>query len=171
MNELQEQIFDVIVSLLNGKSFATFASNGAIRYGLLNYVAKYSLANDQYYATPAAYDQLCDFGFLRPKGLRRGVKSRRNQFTYEHVIPASVIVRELLKFQGDVSRWRDILVYSDCVTILTAAENSRLNASLRSSMPKNFEFLVSDPFERYTQAGLPGIDELEKVSVFGALRR
>ena len=58
MNELQEAIFEVILSILrNDKLHKKFESypeqigkpifqNSAIRYGILNYVAKFSLANN-----------------------------------------------------------------------------------------------------------------------------
>ena len=119
MNELQEKIFNVIASMLSDKAFASSVKHSAIRYGFLNYVAKFSLARDEYYASPAAYALLHDNGLLRCNRLRRGSKSRRNQFTYEHVIPANVVGRELLKYQNDAPKWRDIQIYADHVAILT----------------------------------------------------
>lgn len=171
MNELQEKIFKVLVSLMSDEDFAASVNHSAIRYGFLNYVAKFSLARDEYYASPAAYALLQSNGFLRSNGLKRGLKSKLNRFTYEHVIPANVVGRELLKYQNDVAKWRDILLYADHVTILTAPENSFLRGSHWSSMPDDFEFFISDPFSRYIHAGLPRVEELYVVPVFGALRR
>ena len=59
MNELQEAIYQVIISIFKNdflsKKFEIhdehrgkkIIENSAIRYGILNYVAKYSLANDK----------------------------------------------------------------------------------------------------------------------------
>ena len=172
MNELQEKIFDVIMSLLSGKSFASSVRNSAIRYGFLNYVAKFSLANDYYYASPSAFDHLYDSGFLRSERLRRSMKSKRNMFTYEHVIPVNVIGNELLKYPRDPNKVREILIFADYIVILTPPENALLaGGSLRSKMPCNFEFFTSDPFSRYIKVGLPELRNLIKVPVFGALRR
>lgn len=171
MNELQEQIFDVIVSLLSGKSFASSVNNSAVRYGFLNYIAKFSLANDYYYSTPSACIHLSNKGLISSKGLRRGVKSRRQGFSYEHVIPVNLIGKEILKNQSSSEMVHEILMKTSLVVILTAIENSRLVGSLRSNMPEEFDFKTSDPFIRYDQVGLPGRCKLNKVAVYGSLRR
>ena len=70
MNELQEAIFEVIVSILrNDKLHKKFESypeqigkpilqNSAIRYGILNYVAKFSLANNEYFISEKCFEHI-----------------------------------------------------------------------------------------------------------------
>ena len=56
-----------------------------IRYGLLNYIAKYSLAKETYLATEASLEHLSE-PLLKDGKLRR-VQNLKNKFTYEHPIP------------------------------------------------------------------------------------
>ena len=44
--------------------------------GILNYVAKYSLANDKYYITDKCFEYLTDIDLITEKGLRRGAKEK-----------------------------------------------------------------------------------------------
>ena len=88
MNELQEAIYQVIVSILKNdfllKKFEKYdgnvgqrkIENSAIRYGILNYVAKYSLANDKYYVTEKCFKHLTDLNLINRKGLLRGKKDQ-----------------------------------------------------------------------------------------------
>ncbi len=59
-----------------------------IRYGLLNYIAKYSLAKETYLATEASLEHLLKNKFLKDGKLRRAIQSQKNKFTYEHPIPS-----------------------------------------------------------------------------------
>ena len=73
MNHLQLAIFEVIKSMdgnefINiqtkdcaGKSLKPIIHNSAIRYGILNYVAKFSLANDDYLITQKCAEHLTSF--------------------------------------------------------------------------------------------------------------
>ena len=79
MNELQEAIFQVIISIfkndLLSKKFEKhdeyrgqkIINNSAIRYGILNYVAKYSLANDKYYITDKCLNYLTKLDLINEK--------------------------------------------------------------------------------------------------------
>ena len=63
MNDLQKNIYKVIVSIIetdgilekfeDKKNYGEkkIIDNSSIRYGILNYVAKYSLASDSYFLT------------------------------------------------------------------------------------------------------------------------
>ena len=171
MNELQEQIFDVIASLLEGKSFRVSVSKGAIRYGFLNYIARFSLSKNYYYATPRASAHIKDKKLLTEDGLRRGTKSRRSGFTYEHAIPVNVIGKAILDYQSDLDKVREILQGTDIVSILTTEEDNLLSGPLRSQMPEGWTILESDPYARYREAHLSSIDEMEKICVYGAITR
>ena len=70
MNELQEAIYQVIINIFKNefltKKFKIhdeyrgqkIIENSAIRYGILNYVAKYSLANDEYFISEKCFEYL-----------------------------------------------------------------------------------------------------------------
>ena len=99
MNELQEAIYQVIISIfkndLLSKKFEKhydyrgqkIINNSAIRYGILNYVAKYSLANDKYYITDKCLNYLTKLDLINEKGLLRGKKGSKYKFTFEHPVP------------------------------------------------------------------------------------
>ena len=90
MNELQENIFKVIKSIIQTEGLQKkFASNSpwegkkiinhaAIRYGILNYVAKFSLANDTYLITTKCKKNLVKKGLLNNGRLRSGKKGSKN---------------------------------------------------------------------------------------------
>lgn len=171
MNSLQNDIFEVIASILKGKDFSRSVSNSAIRYGFANYIAKYSLANDIYWATPKAEAHLQRLQLISKKGLRRGAKSKRNGFTYEHVVPVNLIVDEILAIGDDLTRVKDVLTATDRVVILTSEEDRLLSGPLRSKMPQKWSSSSSDIFARYRSAGLPDETEMIEIPVYGAIQR
>jgi len=171
MNKLQKDLADVIWALTSSDNFYKKAQNSAIRYGYLNYVAKYGLANNEYFISDSALQHLKHLSLLTDKGLLRGSKSRARAFTYEHPIPSNVIADQILKSAKTKGKMIEILERSDCITILTADENKQLNGPLVVSMPDGWNFLHSSPFERYRAAGLPDELGLKKISVYGALAR
>ena len=57
INELQNFIFKIIINLFNIDQIEQFYKRSEIRYGIFNYVAKYSLARDKYYITKECLDQ------------------------------------------------------------------------------------------------------------------
>ena len=88
MNELQEAIYQVIISIFKNefltKKFKIhdeyrgqkIIENSAIRYGILNYVAKYSLANDEYFISEKCFEYLTKQNLISDKGLLRGKKEQ-----------------------------------------------------------------------------------------------
>ncbi len=170
MNPLQASLFKVISAIVGIDDFPSFGEQSAIRYGLLNYVAKFSLARDTYAITPSAKKLLLKERLLTAKGLRRGVKSSKLGFTYEHPIPANVIANEIVAVRLSVERMRAVLVKSDIVTIVTAHENELLGGRLKSRMPSGWCF-ADDPYARYVSAGIGDVKDFERVPVYGVISR
>jgi len=171
VNSKQEKIFEVINALLEIKKFPEYFQDHTIRYGFLNYVAKYSLAADKYLITEKALDHITQKNFLKNGSLRKGIKSKKNGFTYEHPIPSNIISSEILKFRENKNMITRILNWSDLIVVLTSEENSCLTHSgFERKMPDNWQFFKSNPFARYELAGL-----LEKpllaIDVYGQVTR
>jgi len=155
MNALQEDLFKVICSIVQINDFDRMYEDHTIRYGLLNYIAKYSLAKDTYLATESSLDYLLKSGFIKNGKLRRGLKSQKNQFTYEHPIPSNEIGREIVKNRTDSGQIAKILQWSDNVTVLTTEENERFRLlKLTQKMPEGWEFFSDTPFARYLACGI-----------------
>ena len=182
MNELQEAIFQVIISIFKNNSLSKkfeiheeyrgqkIIENSAIRYGILNYVAKYSLANDEYYITDKCFEYLTNLGLINEKGLLRGRKGSKYKFTFEHPIPSNIIADLLYENYNDETILKDILKETDIVTILTYDEDEILNKSkLTSRMPSNWQIFQNNSFDRYTYAGIN--IPTRKIKVYGALAR
>ena len=93
--EDQLKIFTVIKAIIQIDDFDEYYKDHTIRYGVMNYVAKYSLANNKYLITQRCLDHLKQKRFLNNKGLRRGLKSKKNGFTYEHNELAGTLGYEL----------------------------------------------------------------------------
>ena len=172
MNSKQEKIFEVINALLQIKKFPEYFQDHTIRYGFLNYVAKYSLAADKYLITERALDHLTQNNFLKNGTLRRGIKSKKNGFTYEHPVPSNIIGSEILKHRKDNETVKKILNWTDLITILTTEEDNALsNAGLIKNMPEGWRFFKDDPFERYKKVGLEDGENLSRIDVYGPLKR
>ena len=182
MNELQEAIFEVILSILrNDKLHKKFESypeqigkpifqNSAIRYGILNYVAKFSLANNEYFISEKCFKHISELNLINKKGLRRGKKGTKYKFTFEHPVPSNIIGDLLYENYNDENKVREILCLSDVVTVLTYEEDKLLRESkLVSKMPLGWKMFENDIFERYTKCGLSRPSR--KITVYGALAR
>ena len=155
MNQLQVDIFNVITSMIALEGFVRMYQDHTIRYCLLNYIAKYSLARGTYLATEASLDYLDRSGFLRDGKLRRGLKSKKNKFTYEHPIPSNVIGRDIIENRHNKQEIAKILEWSDRVTILTSAENGKFSQfKLTNNMPDGWKFFSGNPFARYLVSGI-----------------
>lgn len=170
MNELQNFIFKIIINLFNINQIEQFYKRSEIRYGILNYVAKYSLARDKYYITKECLDHLNRLNLITKKGLRRGSKSKKNQFTYEHPIPSNVIADKLFENKENPEIIKKILMWSDVVTVLTSKEDELLIRKYRSKMPSQWKFFENEKFERYRICGIESPPSLE-VGVFGSVQR
>lgn len=182
MNELQEAIYEVILSIFKNKFLSKkfkkheeyfdqkIIENSAIRYGILNYVAKYSLANDHYFITEKCFNYLNKFNLINKKGLLRGKKGSKYRFTFEHPVPSNIIADLLYQNYSDEKKLKRILKATDIVTIITYEENEILNKSkLTSIMPPNWEIFKNNIFERYTYSGVK--IPTKKIKVYGALAR
>ena len=171
MNEIQTKLFEVICGIFSVENIEKHYSESVIRYGILNYIAKFSLANDQYFVTEKSKKHLIDLGILRDGKLRRGSKSTKLNFTYEHPIPCAVIGSEIIKNYKSPEEIKYILEWSDKVTVLTSEENNQLNIFYRSDMPTGWKFFENSPFERYEKSGVVDPKSLSKISVFGKVIR
>ena len=172
MNPLQQQLFNVIKAIVQIDDFPNYYESHAIRYGFLNYVAKYSLAKDKYLISNKALDHLNNNNFLVEDGLRKGLKNRKNGFTYEHPVPSNVISSEIVKYRDNEEMIAKILDWTDLITVLTTEEDTLLTScKLGKDMPNGWEFFKSSQFARYDSAGLPNKEKLKEINVFGPLKR
>ena len=182
MNELQEAIYEVIISIFKNKFLSQkfkkhedylnqkIIENSAIRYGILNYVAKYSLANDHYFISDKCFNYLKKTNLINKKGLLRGNKGSKYKFTFEHPVPSNIIADLLYQNYSDEKKLKKILKATDIVTIVTYEENEILNKSkLTSTMPPNWKIFKSNIFERYLYSGIK--IPTKKIKVYGALAR
>jgi hypothetical protein len=171
MNYVQKQIYEVICGICRVENIVEYYPESVIRYGILNYIAKYSLANDRYFVTKKSLEHLNRLNLLSDKKLRRGVKSTKLQFTYEHPIPAKVIGEELIKHHKDPEAIKRLLCWTDVVTVLTKDENDILNQKFRSEMPPRWKFFEDSQFARYEQSGIATFQDLSTVEVYGKVSR
>lgn len=171
MNQLQRQLADVIIRLATMPGFNEAAKSSAVRYGFLNYVAKYSLSRDRYYITEAAWNHLKYLDLVSSKGLLRGSKSRKRKFTYEHPIPSNVVADEILANPTDSAHIEFVLRRSDYVTVLTEEENNMLGGKLVNSMPPDWSFHDGSVFARYELVGLDIHQKSQQINVYGAIAR
>ena len=179
MNEIQNAIFHLINNILSDDFFDAklknhkeqkIIENSAIRYGLINYVAKYSLANNEYLVTDKCLNYLQSQSLISEKGLLRGKKGNKHKFTFEHPIPANIITDLLYKNRKDKKMMLKVLKATDLVTVLTYEENDEINKSrLTSSMPNDWEIFQDNPFIRYSISGVES--PTKTIKVYGALAR
>ena len=173
MNNAQLDIFKAINALASIDDFNALYKNSHFRYGFLNYVAKYGLASSDYYVSEKALTHLLSMGFVGADGsLRRGLKNQKNGFTYEHPIPANVVGKQLLESSKSDSDIERILKYSESIVILTSEEDALLRkAGYSSSMPKNWSFFDSSPYQRYFCAGIMARPPVLTLAMKGAIIR
>ena len=172
MNELQEKIFNVIKAIVQIDNFPAYYEDHAIRYGLLNYVAKYSLAKDKYLITRKAIDHLTKNNFLSDGRLRKGLKNRKNGFTYEHPVPSNIISTKIVEHRSDEAMLIKILEWTDKITVLTTEENTILTErGLTKDMPMNWRFFQDSQFARYNSSGICNEQDLIELPVYGQLKR
>ena len=181
MNELQNNIYKVIVSIIETDGiFENFQDkknyglqriidNSSIRYGILNYVAKYSLANDKYFITSKCFDHITKLGLVRKGRLLRGNKGQKNQFTFEHAVPSNVIADEVMKNIRNKNKIKDILDKTDLVTVITYEENDLINKTGYNQEMPNDSLVEGDMFARYKLSGVE--IPTRKIEVYGAIKR
>ena len=171
MNTTQIRLYDVIIAFLRSPFFTTSVKDSAIRYGFPNYVAEYSLAKKFLLGESCCQGSHWGKRLYKKAGLRRGLKSRKNGFTYEHPIPSNVISDAAIQSCGDAEKVKSILKWSDIVVILTSEEDAKLSGKLRTKMPEDWVFFMSDKYARYRAVGLDMIDRLETVPMLGSISR
>ena len=164
MNELQTVIFEIIFRIVNVENIFNYGQSTT--YGLKNYIARYSLAADQYFISEEALELFKSLQISTP--LTRSAINKK-MFTYEHAIPASYISK--LIQQSDLSRESvaELLKLSDCVSIITKEEDKLLAKKYAYKMPEFCEVLNESPFQRYKEVEIK-LSEL-KWSVKGSLKR
>ena len=181
MNELQKNIYKIIVSIIqtdsilkNFKDTNSYGENrvidnSAIRYGILNYVAKYSLAKNEYLITTQCYEHIKKLGLLKRGNLLRGSKGTKHKFTFEHPIPSNIIADHIIENIADKGRIKMILQETDLVTAITYSENNLINKSgfIKEMPPGSYE--NKDMFARYKMSGVEVPSK--KIEVYGALKR
>ena len=134
-------------------------------YLLRNAIAKYSLANDNYSTTQFTLNQMKEKGVDITK---RNQKSRKNEYTFEHPIPAKVLFDLILKAKND-EEITSILKFSDQVVILSHSEDKKLNeAGFKKTMPKDWKY-GDDVFARYKKVNISILTE--KVKMTGGIKR
>lgn len=159
-NALQETYLKIIHSLMNIDGM--FDHGAATQYGLLNYIAKYSLANDTYYISKLARSLVIgEEPFARKKSFPKSSKTDPERtFTFEHPIPVNQIRNFLLKTDYSMESIGKILDATNYVVVLTQSENRSIK--LKTKMPDVWE-IGDDPFIRYnnTTIALDGIIKLK----------
>ena len=181
MNDLQKNIYKVIVSIIetdgilekfeDKKNYGEkkIIDNSSIRYGILNYVAKYSLAKNSYFVTSKCYEHLNKLNLMKNGKLLRGSKGSKNKFTFEHPVPSNLIADEVIKNIGDKNKIKKILRETDLVTVITYQENDLINKSgFANEMPEN-SFVKKNMFARYEMSGVEVPSR--KIEVYGAIAR
>ncbi len=159
MNKTQKNISELIFAALD--IILKSDSGEILKWVTRNLIAKYSLANDHYFTTQTT------LSLLNSKGLdikKRSNKKKKNEYTFEHPIPAKVVLDELLKVKTKEERLK-ILEFSDCVVILSNEENKNLK---RQSMPSAWRYF-DNLYARYEEAGIKVLNE--KITMEGAVRR
>lgn len=154
MNYRQNAIFEVIKGILSVPDVKEYMADSVIRYGFLNYIAKFSLSNDRYFVTEKSYEFLEKKEYLVNGTLKRSKKSQRNGFTFEHPVPANQIGRIILEAANPIETAREVLLATDCVTVLTRDEDDILSSHFRSKMPEGWNWKSDSVFARYLASGL-----------------
>ena len=169
MNEVQEQYARIIHALINVEGVDY--SIGDFSYGLSNYIAKYSLANDKYYISETASQLISNiFGELPPRLLRSSKQGE--DFTYDHAIPVNIIKTVLLNLEvKNFQAVTNILQLTDVVVIITNDENRLLNENgLKQNLPNNAQWHNNiENFIRYNHLNIPICEET--INMFGAIIR
>ena len=168
MNKLHKTYLNCIYALVNVDGI--FDHGADTQYGLMNYIAKFSLANDEYQISRLARSYLKgQEPYIRNKTIfpKNNTSEPERSFTFEHPIPSSVIrdlLRESSRSLDDVEK---ILLQTSYIVVLTQSENKLIKSEYRSKMPRGW-VLGDDPYARYvdTPIQLDGV-----IKVRGAIVR
>lgn len=162
---IQETIFEIIVAIANIRG--VFDHGDSVLYGLKNYIARHSLANDTYYVSEAAYSQFPEYRLTLPLS-RSKIGGLKSYFTFEHPVPASVVMKHIRDSDRSRETIASILEIADCVTLITKDEDKSTSLLHRSSMPVDWA-VGGSQFARYEVCGIP--IRTEKIPMVGRLVR
>jgi len=165
MGTMQNTILDIIVAIANTRG--TFDHGDSVLYGLKNYIARHSLASDTYYVSEAAYSQFAEHRLTLPLS-RSKIGGLKSHFTFEHPVPASVVMKHIRDSDRSREAIASILEIADCVTLITKDEDKTISSLHRSSMPVDWA-VGGSQFARYELCGIP--IRTEKIPMVGRLVR
>jgi hypothetical protein len=164
MNELQTVLHEIIYRVSNVPGIFDHADS--VVYGLRDYIARYSLANDRYYISEDAFAIYEDHDLPAPL-LRGKLQKLKAHFTYDHPVPLSLTLRLIKnsnRTRDDIQRYLSV---SDCVALITKEEDKRINALHKCEMPDGWICGLDSQFARYELHGVRLCKE--KIPVTGAL--
>ena len=154
---MKEDLIRIIHALINLDVDWNLSTN---KYGLSNYIAKFSLANTTYLASSRAHERLQEHFMMNPQLNNIMRRSHRKQLNlmFEHVIPVKLIMAEFRSMTDkSLNNVRAVLEGSSYVVILDRDENSILDAEVRSTMPEHINGwfqILKNPFARYDQCNI-----------------
>ena len=166
MNKLQNIILEIIYKISNTEGVFDFGDDTL--YGLKNYIARHSLANDEYYVSERAFSLFREYGFTVPFQ-RAKLSKLKPYFTYEHPVPVSITAAFIRNSSRTLEEISTILEFADCVTLVTKEEDKHLLELHRHVMPTEWIYLKSSNFARYESAGIKM--RKEKIRMKGRLVR
>lgn len=166
MNDLQRVIFEIIFQIANTPG--AFDHGDSVLYGLKNYIARHSLANDTYFVSEKAFAQFPNYSLSLP--LRRSkIGNLKKHFTFEHPVPASMVAAQIRDSGRSLEEIDRILNFADCVTLVTKEEDRLIGESFISTMPDGWQYHHGSCFARYEHCAVNL--RAEKIPVFGRLVR
>jgi hypothetical protein len=141
-----------------------FEHGSDVQYGLMNYIARYSLGAESYLVSSGGAAIIAS----RTRPYRRAWLDKR-EATFEHLVPAAV-VRSLIRDSDRSDRAvEEILIATAGVAIVSKEEDRRLTAlGLGQKMPPGWTLVGGSRAARYEMAGIP---LMEVVPVTGVLIR
>ena len=136
---------------------------GDMNYVLGNMIAKYVSSAEHYRITEEGLKYIRGIGLdeRQPIHTAKHLYGKDKNTILEHIIPVSIIKKEIIKNRKDGSKVTDILVNSGFVIIATRDENRILSdAKLAQRMPSNWTGFGDRPEKRYEYVGIKISDTL-----------
>lgn len=166
MNALQNTILEIIFKIANVPGAFDYGDD--VLYGLKNYIARHSLANNEYYVSENALASFPQHELLTP--LRRNkIGKLKAFFTFEHPVPASLVARQIKNSGRTIEEISKILSVADCVTLVTKEDDRKMSLTHHSKMPEGWVYFTHSSFARYDICEVKICDQ--KILVFGSLVR
>jgi len=130
---------------------------GDMNYVLGNMIAKYVSSAEHYRITEEGLKHIRDIGLneTQPIHTAKHLYGKDKNTILEHIIPVSIIKKEIIKNRGDASQVANILANSGFVVIATRNEDRILtDAKLSKQMPSNWTGFGDRPEKRYESVGI-----------------